>query len=129
MFHFPCTDPERLYFDTGNPKEILRVRKYANFGNNPPGGKIEVEEKLMEAGLKPGDYVAVIKVDRVWPERNRKTGHAQANSILACYFSQLSIQRFVNREPTTVNRERSSYPLIIRGIIIWCWGQIDMGFW
>ena len=39
------------------------VKKYDNLGNNPPGGKIEVEEKFIDPGLKPGDYVAVIRVD------------------------------------------------------------------
>ena len=39
------------------------IKKYENLGNNPPGGKIEVGEKLMEPGLKPGNYVAVIQVD------------------------------------------------------------------
>ena len=39
------------------------VKKYDKLGNNPPGGRIEVAEELIDPGLKPGDYFAVIRVD------------------------------------------------------------------
>jgi len=39
------------------------VKKYDNLGNNPPGGKINVIEDIIDPGLKPGNYIAVIRVD------------------------------------------------------------------
>jgi hypothetical protein len=39
------------------------IKKYDNLGNNLPGGKIDVTEKFIESGMKPGNYIAVIRVD------------------------------------------------------------------
>jgi len=50
------------------------VRSYRDLGNNLPGGEIILKDRLVNAGLKPGKYVAVLRVD--FEEQNGKSHRA-----------------------------------------------------
>ncbi len=52
--------------------DIIKV--YDELGDNPPGGEIRLKETLMDPGLNPGKYTAVLLVD--FEEQNGRSHHA-----------------------------------------------------
>lgn len=50
------------------------VRSYRDLGNNLPGGEIILKDRLVNAGLNPGKYVAVLRVD--FEEQNGRSHRA-----------------------------------------------------
>jgi len=50
------------------------VKGYDGLGDNPPGGKIRLKDKISDPELRPGKYVAVLKVD--FEEQNGKRHRA-----------------------------------------------------
>ena len=50
------------------------VKSYDHLGDNPPGGEIRLKERIVDPGLNPGKYVAVMRVD--FEEQNGKPHQA-----------------------------------------------------
>lgn len=63
------------------------VQKYDDLGKNPPGGKIYLSSHYLNSDLKPGKYIAIIRI--TFEESNGKFHKAYHFSNISCQMDKL----------------------------------------